>query len=93
MTNDYDVALAQTQNSKIAWVAPSEGTSGYLEGWVAVSQSDQHPVCRGVRELPSRAANYASFVDATGTSYIEPGARPHMSPAIANEQNDRRVRA
>ena len=55
MTNDYDVALAQTQNSKIGWVVPSEGTSGYLEGWVAVKPERSHPGGRGVRELPSRA--------------------------------------
>lgn len=86
MTNDYDVALAQTQNSKIAWVVPSEGTSGYLEGWVAVSQSDHIPVVEAFSNFHLEPANYASFVDATGTSYVEPGVRPHLATAIATSK-------
>jgi spermidine/putrescine transport system substrate-binding protein len=83
MTNDYDVALAQTQNSKIGWVVPSEGTSAYLEGWVAVSQSQHLPVVEAFANFHLEPANYASFVDATGTSYVEPGVRPRLTKAIA----------
>jgi spermidine/putrescine-binding protein len=84
MTNDYDVALAQTQNNKIGWVVPSEGTSGYLEGWAAVSQSSHIPTVEAFANFHLGPANYAAFVDATGTSYVEPGIRPHLSKAIAD---------
>jgi spermidine/putrescine transport system substrate-binding protein len=84
MTNDYDVALAQTQSKKIGWVVPSEGTSGYLEGWVAVSQSQHIPVVEAFANFHLAPANYASFVDTTATSYVEPSIRPKLSKAIAN---------
>lgn len=84
MTNDYDVALAQTQNKNIGWVVPSEGTSGYLEGWVAVSQSQHIPVVEAFANFHLEPTNYASFVDATATSYVEPAIRPKLNKAIAN---------
>jgi spermidine/putrescine transport system substrate-binding protein len=84
MTNDYDVALAQTQNKKIGWVVPSEGTSGYLEGWVAVSKSQHIPIVESFANFHMAPKNYASFVDTTATSYVEPAIRSQLSPAIAH---------
>jgi spermidine/putrescine transport system substrate-binding protein len=84
MTNDYDVALAQTQNSKIGWVVPKEGTSGYLEGWAAVSQSQHIPVVEAFANFHLEPSNYASFVDTTATSYVEPSIRPTLNKAIAH---------
>jgi spermidine/putrescine transport system substrate-binding protein len=84
MTNDYDVALAQTQNKKIGWVVPSEGTSGYLEGWVAVSKSQHIPIVESFANFHMAPKNYASFVNTTATSYVEPAIRSQLSPAIAH---------
>jgi len=83
MTNDYDVALAQTQNRNIGWVLPSEGTSGYLEGIAGVSHSQHLPVVEAFANFHLAPVNYASFVAATGTSYTEPGIRSRLPKAIA----------
>jgi spermidine/putrescine-binding protein len=84
ITNDYDVAFAQTQNNKIAWVTPKEGTSAYLEGWIGVSQSSHLDVVEALANFHLEPRNYASFVNATGTSYTESAARRYMNKAIAS---------
>ena len=84
ITNDYDVAFAQTQSKQIEWVTPKEGTSGYLEGWIGVKQSKHIDVVEALCNFHLEPRNYASFVDATGTSYTESAARSYMNKQIAN---------
>jgi spermidine/putrescine transport system substrate-binding protein len=84
MTNDYDVALVQTQSNQIGWVLPADGTSAYLEGWVGVKQSQHIPVVEAFANFHLEPKNYASFVNATGTSYVEPKVRLLVNKAIAN---------
>lgn len=84
MTNDYDVALVQTQSNQIGWVLPADGTSAYLEGWVGVKQSQHIPVVEAFANFHLEPKNYASFVNATGTSYVEPKVRALVNKAIAN---------
>jgi spermidine/putrescine-binding protein len=84
MTNDYDVALAQTQNPKIGWVLPSDGTSGYLEGIAGVSRSQHVNVVEAFANFHLAPVNYASFVATTATSYTEAGIRQRLPKAIAD---------
>jgi spermidine/putrescine transport system substrate-binding protein len=84
MTNDYDVALAQTQNKNIGWVLPREGTSGYLEGIAGVSRSKHLPEVEAFANFHLAPANYGSFVATTATSYTEPGIRSRLPKAIAD---------
>jgi spermidine/putrescine-binding protein len=84
MTNDYDVALVQTQSNQIGWVLPADGTSAYLEGLVGVKQSQHIPVVEAFANFHLEPKNYASFVNATGTSYVEPKVRSLVNKAIAN---------
>jgi spermidine/putrescine transport system substrate-binding protein len=86
ITNDYDVALAQTQNSNIAWVVPSEGTSGYLEGIIGVSRSQHIPVVEAFSNFHLAPPNYASFVATTATSYTEPKIRSRLPKDIADSK-------
>jgi spermidine/putrescine-binding protein len=86
ITNDYDVALAQTQNPNIAWVVPSEGTSGYLEGIVGVSRSQHIPVVEAFCNFHLAPKNYASFVATTATSYTEPAVRSRLPKDIADSK-------
>jgi spermidine/putrescine transport system substrate-binding protein len=84
ITGDYDVALAQTQSKDIEWVSPTEGMTGYLEGWIGVRQSDHLDVVQEFADFHLEPRNYASFVNATGTSYVVPAARRFMTKEIAN---------
>jgi spermidine/putrescine transport system substrate-binding protein len=84
LTGDYDVALAQTQSKNIEWVAPTEGMTGYLEGWIGVKQSEHLPTVEAFANFHLEPQNYASFVNATGTAYVVPGAKHLMKPEIAD---------
>jgi spermidine/putrescine-binding protein len=84
ITGDYDVALVQTESDDVGWVAPSEGMTGYLEGWVGVAQSDHLPVVTAFSNFHLEPSNYASFVNATGTSYVEPGVTKLLNKQIAS---------
>jgi spermidine/putrescine-binding protein len=84
LTGDYDIALAQTQTKNIEWVAPTEGMTGYLEGWVGVKQSEHLPTVEAFANFHLEPKNYASFVNATGTAYVVPGAKQFMKPEIAD---------
>ena len=33
---NYDVAVAQQSSKNVAWVVPSEGTVGYVEGFIPI---------------------------------------------------------
>lgn len=83
ITGDYDVALVQTQSNDVGWVSPSEGMTGYLEGWAGVRQSDHLDIVTALSNFHLEPRNYASFVDATGTSYVEPGVRRLLNKQIA----------
>jgi spermidine/putrescine transport system substrate-binding protein len=83
ITGDYDVALAQTQSKKIEWVSPSEGMTGYLEGWAGVKQSDHLDIVQAFADFHLKPENYASFVNATGTSYVEPDVRTLLNKQLA----------
>ena len=52
---DYDIALAQAENSNIKWVLPSEGASAYLEGFFAVKDTSHLEVLEALLQLLPRA--------------------------------------
>ena len=84
ITGDYDVAFQQTESEDIGWVSPTEGMTGYLEGWIGVKQSDHLDVVTAFTDFHLDPENYASFVNATGTSYVIPDVKPKLNKAIAD---------
>jgi spermidine/putrescine-binding protein len=79
---DYDIAAAQQQNKHIVWVPPSEGMSAYLEGWIALKGSKHLGAVWDLMNFHLEPKNYASFVNATGTAYVEKGAEPYVKTSI-----------
>jgi spermidine/putrescine transport system substrate-binding protein len=84
ITGDYDVAFQQTESKDVQWIAPTEGMTGYLEGWIGVKQSENLDIVTAFSDFHLDPKNYASFVDATGTSYVVPAAKQFMNKAIAD---------
>ena len=80
---DYDIAAAQAQNKNIVWVPPSEGMAAYLEGWVALKGSKHLQAVWDLMNFHLEPKNYASFVDATGTAFVEQAAVPYIKKSIA----------
>ena len=81
---DYDIAAAQASNKHIVWVAPSEGMSAYLEGWIALKGSTHLGADWDLMNFHLEPKNYASFVNATGTAYVEKAAEPYIKKSITD---------
>lgn len=80
---DYDIAAAQAKNKHIVWVAPTEGMSAYLEGWIALKGSKHLGAVWDLMNFHLEPKNYASFINTTGSAYVEPGAVHNIMKSIA----------
>jgi spermidine/putrescine transport system substrate-binding protein len=80
---DYDVALLQQQNDKIKWVLPEEGVHAYLEGFTAVQDTSKIDVIQAFLNFLAEPAQYADFVNTTGTAYLMPPATPLVLKTIS----------
>jgi spermidine/putrescine transport system substrate-binding protein len=69
---DYDIAAAQQKNKNIVWVPPSEGMAAYLEGWVALKGSKHLGAVWELMNFHLAPKNYASFINSTGSAFVEP---------------------
>ncbi len=81
---DYDIAVAQQSNKNIVWVEPTEGVAAYLEGWIALKDSKHLPAVWALMDFHLEPKNYASFINATGSSYVAPAAEPYIKKTITN---------
>jgi spermidine/putrescine transport system substrate-binding protein len=80
---DYDVALLQQKEPKIKWVLPEEGVHAYLEGFTAVQDTDKIDVIQAFLNFLAEPAQYADFVNTTGTAYMMPAATPLVKKSIS----------
>jgi spermidine/putrescine transport system substrate-binding protein len=80
---DYDVALLQQQNDKIKWVLPEEGVHAYLEGFTAVQDTSKIDVIQAFLNFLAEPAQYADFVNTTGTAYMIPASTPLIKKTIS----------
>ncbi|MGH3430703.1 MAG: ABC transporter substrate-binding protein, partial [Mycobacteriales bacterium] len=80
---DFDVALNQEKQPKIEWVVPSEGMTGYLEGWMALKGTSVLPVVEAFMNFALTPKQYADFVDTTGASWVEPAVTSLISKSLA----------
>jgi spermidine/putrescine transport system substrate-binding protein len=80
---DYDVALLQQKNDKIKWVLPAEGVHAYLEGFTAVQDTSKIDVIQAFMNFLAEPAQYADFVNTTGTAYMMPAATPLIAKTIS----------
>ena len=81
---DYDIATAQQKNKHIVWVPPTEGMSAYLEGWIALKGSTHLQAVWELMNFHLEPKNYASFINATGSAYVEKSAEPYIDKSITS---------
>lgn len=84
MDYDYDLVVAQQSNKNIVWVAPTEGMTAYLEGWVALNDSKHLAAAFAFMNFHLAPRNYASFINANGPAYVEPATAKYIKPVYAN---------
>jgi len=81
---DFDIALAQQKEPNIEWVLPDEGCMAYLEGWVAVKNTQHLDTVQAFFDFHLAPPNYADFVNSTGTAYLMPAATPLIDSSISD---------
>ena len=81
---DYDIAAAQKHNKNIVWVAPKEGMAAYLEGWCALKGSKLLPTVWELMNSHLAPKNYASFINNTGSAFVEQSATRYISKSIVH---------
>lgn len=81
---DYDIFAAQQANPNVEWIAPEEGMTGYLEGWVALEGTKGLDVIQAFTDFHLRPKYYADFVKRTSASYVETGIDDRLPDAISS---------
>lgn len=79
---DYDIALAQEKNENIVWVSPEEGTPAYLDGWVALKDSDNLATVYAFMDHHLEPEVYGNYINTIGSAYVYPEAEPHIKESI-----------
>jgi spermidine/putrescine transport system substrate-binding protein len=67
----YDAQLALTTNPDVAWLDPSEGQVGYLEG-LAILDGPRNDLARAFVDFFLEPANYAAFINNVASPYVQP---------------------
>jgi spermidine/putrescine transport system substrate-binding protein len=83
ITGDYDVALVKAEQPKVEWVVPKEGFSGYLEGWTAVSKTDNIDAFYAFADFGISPPQYAAAIKATGASWVQEGITSRLPKNLA----------
>jgi spermidine/putrescine-binding protein len=79
---NYDAALGEQSNKNVAWVMPSEGTVGYIEGFIPITGSKHLDVVYAFLNYHLDPKVYATFVNATGSSWVEADASPYVDAGL-----------
>ncbi len=83
---DYDTAGTLGVDDTIGWIAPSEGTPAYLDGWCLFDESEHQEAVYDFMNFILEPANYADFINATGASYLMPSAEDQISEEITGNE-------
>jgi hypothetical protein len=78
---NYDMAMAQASSKDVAYVVPSEGTTGYFEGFCPVAGSKELDVVHAFLNFHLDPKIYADFVNTTGSAWVEAAAEPYIEPS------------
>ena len=79
---NYDMSLAQASSKDVAYVVPSEGTTGYFEGFCPIVGSKELDVVYAFLNFHLDPKNYADFVNTTGSAWVEQAAEPYIDPKL-----------
>jgi spermidine/putrescine transport system substrate-binding protein len=80
MCDAYDAQLALTSNPDVAFVDPSEGQVGYLEG-LAILDGPRNDLARAFVDFFLEQHNYAGFINNVASPYVE-SDNPEIDDAL-----------
>ena len=79
---NYDTAVAMQSSKNIGWVVPSEGTVGYIEGFIPIAGAKHLDTAYAFLNFHLDPKVYATFVNATGSSWVESAADPYVTAGL-----------
>lgn len=82
--HDYEMSGAMKANKDIGWVEPEEGMPSYLDGWLALKGTEQTGAVEKFMNFHLEPEVYASFINATGASWLLPAAEQYIDEDILN---------
>ena len=71
---NFDIVPVVQEDPRLVWVTPSEGTTGYIEGIVGVSQTDNADTVRAFMDFCLQPAEYADFINEVNTPRVTTNA-------------------
>ncbi len=78
MGYDYETAAAMKRNPNIKWVVPEEGMTGYVEGWIALTNGkDKLGVIEPFMNYQLSPGPYAAFLKVTSAPSVMKGTNPN----------------
>jgi spermidine/putrescine transport system substrate-binding protein len=86
LCGNWDTAPAMAENKNVAWVVPSDGTVGYVEGFVALRPSEQLDVVHAFLNFHMDPVNYADFVNTTSSSWVSSAADQYIKPELLDSK-------
>jgi spermidine/putrescine-binding protein len=85
MAYDYDYATAAAESDDIGWINPEEGTTGYIDAWMAFKDSSNIETVLAFMDYSLEPEVYADFINTTYASYIMPDAEQHIDESIQKD--------
>jgi spermidine/putrescine transport system substrate-binding protein len=86
LCGNWDTAPAMAENDNVAWVVPSDGTPGYVEGFVALKPSEHLDVVHAFLNFHMDPVNYADFVNSTSSSWVSSAADQYIKPELLDSK-------
>lgn len=84
VTYGYDAYTAAVENHKIRWIVPQEGSSGYLEGWIALKGNNVLPTLQAFMNFALQPRLYADFLSENDTAGTLSAADRYLPAALRN---------
>jgi len=87
MAYNYEIAAAMQSDPNIGFVTPDDGTVGFVEGVIGVSQTDVPDVTRAFMDFMIQPTSYADFVNTTNSARTSTAAdnlinKPLLAPIL-----------
>jgi spermidine/putrescine transport system substrate-binding protein len=85
MAYDYDFATAAAESDDVGWINPEEGTTGYIDAWMAFKDSQNLETVLAFMDYSLEPEVYGDFINTTYASYIMPSAEKYISDEITSD--------
>jgi spermidine/putrescine transport system substrate-binding protein len=81
VANDYEIVAASAKDPNIVWVEPTDGTLGYIEGWM-IFDGPRNDLCKAFMNFLFEPKNFADFVNTLSIGSVMTKANEFVKPEL-----------